>query len=115
MCKDKKDDELKKWKWQLPLVWLPWIFALVDSLTFVGGFGFYGVYQSWFCGSFVSANSPRAWRNMMLVVVAGTINVLIISTMVMLVKVSSRFLVLQRQMTREYVIYFELSSLISRQ
>ncbi len=89
VCKEKKENELRQRKWQFPLVWLPWLFALVDSFTFVVGFGFDGVNESWFCGAFVSVNSPhRAWRNGMLVAVAGTVNILIISTMGVLIKVS---------------------------
>lgn len=108
VCKDKKDDELKKWKWQFPLVWLPWLFALADSLIFVVGLGFYAVNQSWFCGSFVLVNSSNAWRNLMLVVVAGLINIVIISTMVALVKVRIAFFYCCTQTDDLCVYLFEI-------
>ncbi|KAL7460745.1 hypothetical protein ACHAXS_001189 [Conticribra weissflogii] len=87
VCKEKKEIELYKWKWQIPLLWFPWLIGVADSFIFMIGFGFYGHNNAWFCGSFLSVESPhRDWRNGELAAIVGVINILIISMMAMLIK-----------------------------
>jgi len=87
VCKEKKENELKQWKWQFPLVCLPWILGLVDSFLYVIGFNCYGFTGGWFCGAFVGVDSPHiGWRNWLLTAEVGLINTWIISMMLMLIK-----------------------------
>jgi len=91
VCREKKEIDLNKWKWQIPLLWFPWLIGVADSFIFVIGFGFYGHNNAWFCGSFLSVESPhRDWRNGELAAIVGVINLLIISMMALLIKVSFR-------------------------
>mmetsp|Transcript_26708 Transcript_26708/g.55055 ORF Transcript_26708/g.55055 Transcript_26708/m.55055 type:complete len:352 (-) Transcript_26708:477-1532(-) len=84
VCRKKSEKQLNKWKWQFPLLWLPWLLGLAYSFIFVVGFGFYSLNGAWFCGAYVSDDIP--WRNWMLAAIAGIINVWIILMMVLLIK-----------------------------
>lgn len=87
VCKGKKERDLKKWKWQIALVYSPWIIGFADSLAGIG-FGFHHYNRLWFCDTLSDHYSPHKWRPNSVAALLGVVNVLIIGVMVSLIRVS---------------------------
>mmetsp|Transcript_1181 Transcript_1181/g.2448 ORF Transcript_1181/g.2448 Transcript_1181/m.2448 type:complete len:446 (+) Transcript_1181:65-1402(+) len=85
VCKGKKERDLKKWKWQIALVYSPWIIGFADSLVGIG-FEFHHYNRLWFCDTLSDHYSPHKWRPKSVAALLGVVNVLIIGVMVSLIR-----------------------------
>jgi len=87
VCRGKEERDLKNWKWQLLLVYLPWILGLADGTTSVIGFGFHEYNYLWFCDTLSESDSPnKLIRTGGVALLAALINISIIVLMCLLIR-----------------------------